>query len=104
MGLVLCERQKECVKYHNFSECLEFSIQSDWCCTIHVMLSADNLRQDLVTSGLLEHLRWMSGEHSNQGVKDAATSTLAVLEEELNRYFVRLFKMNMIFECIIVSK
>ncbi|XP_025092022.1 rap1 GTPase-GDP dissociation stimulator 1-like isoform X4 [Pomacea canaliculata] len=45
----------------------------------------NNLRQDLVTSGLLEHLRWMSGEHSNQGVKDAATSTLAVLEEELNR-------------------
>ncbi|PVD39459.1 hypothetical protein C0Q70_02090 [Pomacea canaliculata] len=52
---------------------------------VRSLSTADNLRQDLVTSGLLEHLRWMSGEHSNQGVKDAATSTLAVLEEELNR-------------------
>lgn len=52
---------------------------------VHTLASADSLKEELVTSGLLEHVRQLGQGHVHQGVKDAANSVLACLEDELAR-------------------
>ncbi|XP_076458299.1 rap1 GTPase-GDP dissociation stimulator 1-B-like isoform X2 [Babylonia areolata] len=52
---------------------------------IRTMGTADGLRQDLVTSGVLDVIRTLSKEHAHQGVKDNAASALTSLEDQMNR-------------------
>nr|KAG5690696.1 hypothetical protein BaRGS_005059 [Batillaria attramentaria] len=50
---------------------------------VRTLATADSLKQEMITSGLLDHIRHLTQTHPHQGVKDTARSALTSLEDEL---------------------